>query len=139
MKCTLLSAVFFLLLGTAVADEAKPELTGTFQAVAVTREGKDEPASVVSAISLKINGDELIFSVKDKNFPAKFKVDPKAKPAAIDIAPSEGPEKGRTFLGIYRFEKDELQIAFAERGERPTQFKGEDGILLVRLKKTEKK
>ena len=115
------------------------ELEGKYAAVSLTREGKEESADLVKTVSLKIAADEFTFSVKDKSFPAKIKVDAKAKPATIDIAPSDGPEKGRTFLGIYKVEKGELVIAFAERGDRPTAFKGEDGVLLVRLKKDEKK
>jgi len=123
----------------AAADGPLAELEGAYKAVALTRDGKDEAADLVKSVSLKIAADEFTFSVKDKTFPAKIKVDAKAKPAAIDIAPSDGPEKGRTFLGIYKVENGELVIAFAERGDRPTAFKGEDGVLLVRLKKDEKK
>jgi uncharacterized protein (TIGR03067 family) len=133
------AVVFASVFGICRAGEPKPDLAGDYTAIALTRDGKDEPAEVVKSITVKIAACEMTFSVKNKAFPAKIKLDSTAKPAAIDIAPSDGPEKGRTFLGIYRFEKGELQIAFAERGERPNEFKGEDGVLLVRLKKEEKK
>jgi len=125
----------FALLGVG-AEPATTPLEGSYKAVAVTREGKDEPDSVVSTVSLKVAGNELTFSAKGKSYPAKFKLKPKARPAAIDIEPSDGPEKGHTFLGIYKIEKNgELSIAFAERGDRPTAFKGEGKVLLIRLKK----
>jgi uncharacterized protein (TIGR03067 family) len=127
-----------LFLSAACAVEA-PQLAGTWSAVAVTREGKPESAELVKSVSLTITKGELTFSIKDKKFPAKIKTDDKAKPAAIDISPTEGADSGRTFLGIWKIEKGELLIAFRERGDRPTDFKGEDGAILFRLKKDEKK
>ncbi|MDB5311357.1 MAG: hypothetical protein JWO38_5559 [Gemmataceae bacterium] len=125
--------------GLSADDKVPAGLEGTYKAVALTRDGKDEPADLVAGVKMKITGGEMIFSVKDKSFPAKFKVDSKAKPATIDIAPSDGPEKGKTFPGIYKVEDDELLIAFTEKGDRPTEFKGENGVLLFRLKRDEKK
>lgn len=126
--------IFSTAVGARAAEPAGP-LEGSYKAISLTREGKAEPESVVSTVALKVAGDELTFTAKGKTFPAKFKLNPKAKPAAIDISPSEGPEKGQTFLGIYKLDKGELQIAFAERGDRPTDFKGEGKTVLVRLKK----
>lgn len=137
MKCLApLGLLFAFALSSLGAEPAATPLEGNYKAVALTREGKDEPDSVVSTVSLKVAGNELTFAAKGKSYPAKFKLNPKAKPAAIDIEPSDGPEKGHTFLGIYKIEKNgELLIAFAERGDRPTAFKGEGKVLLVRLKK----
>lgn len=123
----------------AAADEPLAELAGNWKAVSLTRDAKAEPADVVQTVSLKIAKDELTFSAKGKEFPAKIKVDAKAKPAAIDISPTAGSENGRTFPGIYKVENGELVIAFVERGERPSEFKAAPGVLLVRLKKEEKK
>lgn len=123
------------------AADAPPlkQLEGSYQAVSVNRDGKDAPADLVDAMKAKIAADEFTISIKDRSFPAKIKVDPKAKPAAIDIAPSDGPEKGHTFPGIYKVEDGQLVIAFTEKGDRPTEFKGTDGVLLIRLKRVEKK
>ena len=141
MKPVLSAGVLFLfVLGVSLAAEAPlAELEGSYKAVALSRDGKDESAELVASVAVKIAAEDLTFTVKDKTFPAKIKVDAKARPATIDIAPSDGPEKGRTFLGIYKIEKGELAIAFTERGDRPTAFKAEDGVLLVKLKKDEKK
>jgi len=131
---------FALALGTSMAAEPPLEdLAGNYKVVALTRDGKEQPADTVNSTTVKIVKDELTITLKDKSHPAKIKVDPKAKPAAIDIAPTDGPEKGRTFLGIYKVENDELHIAFAESGDRPIAFKSDDGVLLMRLKKSDKK
>ena len=137
MKPVLSAGVLFLFaLGVSLAAEAPlAELAGSYKATALSRDGKDESAELVASVAVKIVAEDLTFTVKDKTFPAKIKVDAKARPATIDIAPSDGPEKGRTFLGIYKIEKGELAIAFTERGDRPTAFKAEDGVLLVKLKK----
>ncbi len=127
--------LFALIFGTAQAAEPGAELAGNYSAVAVTRDGKAAPDELVKSITVKIMADELTFTVKDKNFPSKIKLNEKVKPATIDIEPSEGPEKGRTFLGIYKLEKGELTIAYTERGDRPTAFKSEKGAILFRLKK----
>lgn len=141
MKRTISGVVVFAfaLSGLPAAD-AQPlkSLEGSYRAVSVTRDGQDAPADLVNAMKAKITADELTITVKDKSFPAKIKVDPKAKPAAIDIAPSDGPEKGHTFPGIYKVEDGQLVIAFTEKGDRPTEFKGGGGVLLIRLKKEKK-
>ena len=134
------TVLFLLTLGVGgAADTPLVELSGSYKAVALVRDGKSEPEGLVSSVSVKFAADEIAFTIKDKTFPAKIKLNAKAMPATIDIAPSDGPEKGRTFLGIYNLDRGELAIAFSERGERPTAFKGEDGVLLVKLKKDEKK
>lgn len=135
-------SVPFLILAftTACAGDAATEaFDGQYSAVAVTREGKPEGDELVKTVSLVIKGEDMQFTVKDKKFPAKIKTDAKAKPATIDISPSEGADTNRTFYGIWKFEKEELWLAFRERGERPAEFKGEDGAILFRLKRDEKK
>jgi uncharacterized protein (TIGR03067 family) len=125
--------------GALLADEkALKELEGTYRAVALIREGKDAPAEFTRGVTLRIAADEMTFTVKEKSFPAKIAVDPGKKPATIDIAPTDGPEKGRTFPGIYKVEKGELVLAFTEKGDRPTEFTGEGDVLLVRLRRDPK-
>jgi uncharacterized protein (TIGR03067 family) len=135
-------SVPFLILAFTTAcagDPATETFDGQYSAVAVTREGKAETDELVKSVSLVIKGDDMQFTVRDKKFPAKIKTDAKAKPATIDISPSEGADTNRTFFGIWKFEKGELWLAFRERGERPSEFKGEDGAILFRLKRDEKK
>jgi uncharacterized protein (TIGR03067 family) len=125
--------------GVLADDKTIAELEGTYKAVALTKDGKEAPDDVVSSITARIAGDEITFTVSDKNHPAKFKIDTKAKPAHIDLSPSDGTEKGKTFLGIYKLEKGELILAFTEKGDRPTEFKGEGDVRLIRLKPDPKK
>ena len=135
------SVPFLILAFVTACTGAEPadSLDGQYSAVAVTREGKPEGDELVKSVSLVIKGEDMQFTVKDKKFPAKIKTDAKAKPATIDISPSEGADTNRTFHGIWKLEKGELWLAFRERGERPAEFKGEDGAILFRLKRDEKK
>lgn len=139
-RFALAAAVFAVgLAGPLAADDATFQaLAGTYKAVAVVKDGKAAPAELVADMRAKIEKDEITFTVKGKEFPAKLKVDPAKTPAHVDLAPADGPEKGRSFPGIYKLEKDELVLAFTETADRPTDFKGGDDILVVRLKKDAK-
>ena len=124
--------------GLLADDNDLKSLEGSYKAVAMEHAGKAAPADTVSNTTIKIMGNELAVTIKDATKTAKIKVDPKAKPAHIDISPADGPEKGKTFPGIYKIEKGELTIAFTEKGDRPTEFKGEGEVRLIRLKRDEK-
>lgn len=124
------------LAGPLAADDATlKSLAGSYKAVGLHKYGEDAPADLVTEIRAKIEKDEITFTVKGKEFPAKLKVDSAKTPAYLDLSPSDGPEKGRTFLGIYKLEKGELVLAFTEKADRPADFKGGEDVLVVRLKR----
>ncbi len=52
---------------------------------------------------------------------------------------ADGEAKGKTFPGIYKLEKGELTLVFTEKGDRPKEFKSDDEVMLLKLKKVEKK
>jgi uncharacterized protein (TIGR03067 family) len=139
-RFALAAAVFAVgLAGPLAADDATfKALAGSYTVVGMLKDGKDAPADILKEMRAKVEKDEITFTVKGKEFPAKIKVDPAKTPAHIDLAPSDGPEKGRTFPGLYKLEKGELVLAFTEKADRPTDFKGGDDILVVRLKKDAK-
>jgi|SRR5262245_32837649 len=139
-------AVAFALLvfscaGIIVADEkALKELEGTYKMTFAEKGGKVAPKEVTDSSVVTIMGDDFVltFGPDDKNS-AKIKVNPEAKPASIDIMPTDGDLKGKTLLGIYKIDKGEVTMAFAEKGERPKDFKADDEVTLIKLKKVEKK
>ena len=136
---TIFAMPLLFLAAACAAEPGADTLDGAYVAVAVTRDGKPETDELVKSVSLVIAKDELNFPVKDKKFPAKIKIDAKATPATIDSSPSDGADNGRTFFGIWKFEKGDLWLAFRERGDRPTEFKGDDGAILFHLKRQAKK
>src|SRR5262249_233606 len=116
--------------------EALKHLQGHYIVIALSKDGKDAPEDFRKEMTLTITGDELTFTIKDKAFPEKItKIDPKAKLPMIDIAPSDGPEKGKTFPGVYTYKDGELTLAFTEKGERPKDFTGEGDATVMKLKK----
>jgi len=128
-----------VVLGVTLAeDNDLKDLEGSYKAVALVGAGKDAPPEIIAITTVKITGTDFAITIKDNTKTAKIKVDPKAKPAHIDISPNDGPEKGKTFHGIYKLEKGELTIAFTEKGDRPTEFKAEGEVRLIRLKRDAK-
>jgi uncharacterized protein (TIGR03067 family) len=136
-RLTLAGVVFALgVAGPLLADEpGLAALAGSYKAASLLKDGKEAPADLVAAVAAKIEKDEITFTVKGKEFPAKLRVDPKKAPAHLDLSPADGPDKGRTFPGLYKVEKGELVLAFTERSDRPADFAGGPDVLVVRLKK----
>lgn len=136
-----LTALALALVGTAAADEkaALKELEGTYKIVSAEKGGKAAPKELTDTASVVIKGDELTitFGADDKKT-AKIKVGGDAKLATIDLSPTDGAEKGKTFPGLYKLDKGELTLVFAEKADRPKEFKSDDDAILMKLKKGEK-
>src|SRR5437588_37548 len=102
------------MLGGQVAIRAgdgddKAKLQGTWNAVAIVEKGRPEAAEKVRTLKLIITGDQYVyeFDGKDKKIVAAFKLDPTAKPKAIDVVFDEGPFKGKTMKSIYSLDGDD--------------------------------
>ena len=125
--------------GIVLADEkALKELAGTYRLVSAEKAGVPAPKDV-EKVKLTFKGDEMTIVLPDGEKRAKIQVDSTKKPAHIDIMPDEGPEKGKTFPGIYKLDKGELTLAYSEKGDRPKDFKSEGEVTLLKMKKDEKK
>jgi uncharacterized protein (TIGR03067 family) len=144
---TRFAAVFALLAvslaGLSRADEKDPkdakELEGTYKITSAERDGKLTEKANIDAVTITIKGDEFVLtSGSDEKKVAKIKVTPDAKLSIIDFTPQGGELKGKTVPGIYKLEKGELIVAMNEQGERPKEFKSDNGVILLRLKKVEK-
>jgi uncharacterized protein (TIGR03067 family) len=130
----------FSLVGLARADEkALKELEGTYKLISAERDGKSAEKAAIDTITVTIKGDEFVmaFSADDKKV-AKIKATSAPKLSTLELTPQDGPEKGKTFPGIYKFEKGELILAFSEKGDRPKEFKSDNEAILLKLKKVEK-
>lgn len=120
-------------------DKALKELEGTYKVTALEKGGKAGPKDLVDSLKVTIKGEEFLFKIGDEEKKAKIKVDSSKTPNTIDITPNDGPEKGKTFPGIFKIEKGELTLVFTEKGDRPKEFKSEGETMMVKMKKDEKK
>jgi uncharacterized protein (TIGR03067 family) len=135
-------AVAFLVgAGPAKADPAEMDtkaLQGTWEAV------EQQPLQPVPDVThlrkVVIAGGTLTWHYGRGEQPtvtdSAYKLDPAAKPKAIDFVPASGTEKGKTYLGIYELDGDSLKICYRGPGEeRPTVFATKDGAMLYVLKR----
>jgi uncharacterized protein (TIGR03067 family) len=124
--------------GVVLADEkALKELEGTYKVTAAEKGGVAAPKGEVD-FTVTIKGDEMTVKTPNGEKKAKIKVDPTKTPAHIDLSPTDGPEKGKTFPGLYKLEKGELTIVFAEGDARPKGLKAEGEEMMIKMKKEAK-
>jgi len=81
-------------------------------------------------------------TAKSSTIQFTFKLDPKKKPAEIDLIPTEGPFKGKAFPSIYLLDGDTLKLCRSQPGQpRPTEFASKEGsdhyLLILKRSKSE--
>lgn len=120
-----------LLTSSAVADDAKDDLKaleGTWNLIYFERDGKEvKLQNDTKAIN---TGDKFIVKRGDQVIAAgTMKVDPAKKPKASETTYTEGPDKGKTFKGIYQIDGDTTKFCRAGTPEDdwPTEFKSKAG------------
>ncbi len=123
--CTLFLAITILAVSQIrAAEDGKTELEGTWDMVSLERDGKEvKPQKNTKAI---FTGDKFVIQVGDKVIAGgTFKVDATQKPKATDAKYTEGPDKGKSFKGIYQIDDDTLKFCRAGSPDqkRPTEFK----------------
>jgi uncharacterized protein (TIGR03067 family) len=113
-------------------------LEGTWQVVSATEDGKANDKMKGRQVIFK--GDTVTVKAEQGDMKATFKADPKKK--TIDLTPTEGKNKDKTFKGIYELKKGGLKICFAGPDkDRPKEFSSEagSGHILVALKRAKAK
>src|SRR5262245_29745928 len=102
--CRMIWAMCCLILGTGLvpafaqqAEDAQKKLQGTWTATKAERDGK--AADDVVGHRLSFTGNRFQIRSKDGKllYEGTFRVDPKAKPAAIDFEHTEGDLKGKAW------------------------------------------
>jgi uncharacterized protein (TIGR03067 family) len=119
--------------------DARKELHGTWSYLMLNGDGKELREAQLEGFECIYRGDEFTFRVGEfTTMHGKYTLSPAKNPKAIDFIPTDRAHKGKTFLGIYRREGDELQVCYAAPGhERPTDFTAKAGShrTLIVLKK----
>jgi uncharacterized protein (TIGR03067 family) len=100
------------------------ELQGTWMLVAGEVDGKALAADELHGAKLTIDGDRYTVTLADRGTVRGIeRLDPTSEPKTIDVTDDNGPNQGRTCLGIYEVNGDEFRVAFAMPGKpRPTSF-----------------
>jgi uncharacterized protein (TIGR03067 family) len=124
-------ALCLLTTALALAEPTKDQdlLQGNWKVASLESSGKKAEAKAFAGWNLVVEGDKMTArdgtEVMDES---TFRLDPAAKPRAIDLKVVTGPDKGKAVRGIYRLEGDELSICVAEpEKDRPTVFRTAEG------------
>jgi len=134
-----MSTLIALFLSVLLADapttkpaELSPDLRklqGEWSMVSGEREGEAIPADYIAMGKRVVKGDDLTVTFGDEIFmKAKIKLDDSKTPKTIDYDVKEGAAAGKTQLGIYTFDGENVKFCFSEPGkDRPAEFKTASG------------
>lgn len=153
-----LSFVFVIMLaGFAArlyAADEKPlegdlkELQGEWRMVSAESEGMSLPDELVKAIRMTFKGDEMSMRMSgdgQDDHKATIKLDAAKTPKTIELVPADGPESGKTIMGIYELDGGKLKICAASKSgdetTRPKELKsaGETKTILFVLERVKEK
>src|SRR5580698_2703207 len=70
------------------------------------------PDEVVKTIKLEVKDDKYTVTVGKQLDKGTIKLNKTAKPKEIDITGTEGPNKGKTILGIYEIDGDTMRVCY---------------------------
>jgi uncharacterized protein (TIGR03067 family) len=140
----LLVLAFFVTAGLVQGDDAQKErerLQGTWELTGAVGGGKPVPPEKVKGVRVVFSGEQMSL-VSPGDEPKReftFKLDPTAKPKAIDLTALDGGFKGKTNPGIYQLEGDTLKLCMRNEPtkERPAKLASPEGsdLILMTLKK----
>ena len=116
----------------AWSGDAKDDtIDGTWLPSSAELGGKKFPDEVRKTIKLVVKDNQYTVTVGTEVDKGTVKLDPSAKPKALDITGTEGPNKDKKILAIYERNGDRLRVCYDLGGKsRPTEFKTETGTQL---------
>src|SRR6266511_2312577 len=118
-------------------DEVKKELErfqGTWNLVGREYNGKAAAEDDVKVMEgkLVITGDKVTYTSRGSDArEVTFKIDPTAKPRAIEWTVTKGPAKGDKVLAIYKIEGDRMTVCAGTSEKRPKEFATKAGSPFV--------
>jgi uncharacterized protein (TIGR03067 family) len=107
------------------------KLEGTWIATSAVSDGKKVPDEILKKFMLTVSfkdGKYTVVMAGDQVEAGTYKTDASKKPAAIDLNITEGKDKGKSQLGIYKVEGDTMTIAMTshDKKDRPKNFDASD-------------
>jgi uncharacterized protein (TIGR03067 family) len=127
----------------ALQAVGRKELEGTWQAVTYALDGKKATEDDLKKVQLLFDAEGKTQALNDGKvfISSQTKIDLAAAPMKIDITFTDGSDKGKTSLGIYKVEDGVLTICRAAPGQsRPARFSSEagSGLTLMTYEKVTK-
>jgi uncharacterized protein (TIGR03067 family) len=119
-------------------DKDGDAMQGTWLPVSAELAGEKFPDEVRQTIKLAVEGDKYTVTVGKDVDRGTVKWDASARPKALDITGTDGPNKGKTILAIYELDGDTLRVCYDLSGKsRPTEFetKADTQLFLVTYKR----
>jgi uncharacterized protein (TIGR03067 family) len=136
----LIGVVAIMSLNPFKGDVAKDDLEkmkGDWTLVSTETKGKKRTAEDFKEFSRKVTGENYSVTIEDEGGVQTvgikiINLDSSKSPKAIDVEMTEGPAKGKTFRGIYKFEDDTQVICLAAPDlDRPAKFDSKEGTVTV--------
>lgn len=120
--------------GESEAGAAKPaknrSLDGTWEIASAQLGGKPFPEKVARSMKLILKGNTYTMKSPGPLDKGVTKTDRSTRPYKLDIKGTEGPNKGRTILAIFKHRGETLTVCYDLGGwKRPTEFKSAAGTL----------
>ena len=121
---------------SAFAADKKPSVPpdGSWKPISAVLGGVLIPKEALNATTLKIEGDKYEVTITGEPEPDRgySKVDTNTKPHRITLVSTNGPNKGKTILGIYEVKSPTaFRVCYDMSGkEFPTEFKAKKGTRL---------
>jgi uncharacterized protein (TIGR03067 family) len=104
------------------------KLQGTWKRASVEVDGKKPPPQVLEFVTLTVEGDRYTLEQAGQKRTGTLKLDPTKTPKQIDFVETAGPDKGKTFVGIYEIDGDTWRYCLPASGKvRPREFDGAEG------------
>jgi uncharacterized protein (TIGR03067 family) len=114
------------LIAAEAQDDAEKELkklSGVYIMVSGEANGEKLPEMTVLTSTLTLKGNKYTVKLGDDKFSGHQKLDPTKSPKEIDATDTDGANKGKTMLGIYKLEKGMFTVYFSPPGkDRPKEF-----------------
>ncbi len=86
------------------------------------------PAEVLTGITMTYDNGSYIYESPDTNAKGSYTVDFSKKPYTMDVVEKEGPNSGKSILGIVELTANGWRACYAmQGGDRPTRFATADG------------
>lgn len=130
-RCIAAVLVLGILLSAPARGDEKADLKkleGTWLPTAAEFGGQKWSDEQIKVIKLVVADGKYTVTVGGQTDKGTFKLDPAAKPAAMDIIGTDGPNKGKTIPAIYELSNDTLKVCYALEGkDRPSKFETKTG------------